>query len=413
MFSPVRPWTWTFAAAVLLLGSAAGATPRLVATVQFEVGSAELTSDDMAMLDGIKSQYPPDRWNYSFEGDHDPSPYDIVTPNASLRINERLGETRWQNIARYLGVPAIGLIRVTGDTVARVYVEERSETSGGPGLGASAPQSVADSLAALRRELDALRREQAEAAAAARRTAPAETILAVARFEELHVRLDKWLEERWWENMGGIELGILRVQPESPEKHSGATLIVGNGTPAYHPFEISTRFDFVRVGVPRIGITPALRWYDWSIRVHYGDDPLTRVSFVSNGDPVYLLGADLDAVPWRGSLVRLKYAGLGTRVHADHRPFSSYDQYDLRFDQNLWPHWRLEGQAVYDERFEKSLCYYGGWFAHGWRMLLGEFVIHMGFVRQLDAFAATRLRRENWVNTVSLGFSWERTRRLR
>ena len=408
MASPTRFFTWIPAAVLACVAAVASAEPRLVATVHFEVGSAELTSDATATLDGIKSQYPPDRWVYSFEGDHDPEPYDIVTPNASLRINERLGESRWQSVARYLGVPAIGLIRVTGQTDARVYVEERP--AGGPGSGVVVGPSpgVSDSLAALRRELDALREEQA-----LRRTAPAETILAVARLEEMHVRLDKWTSERWWESMGGLELGILRVQPESPDKHSGATLVIGNGTPAYHPFEITTKLDFLRLGNRRIGITPALRWYDWSIRIHYGEDAHTEISFVNNADPVYLLGADLDAVPWTGSLVRLKYAGLGTRVHADHRPFSSYDQYDLRFDQDLWPHWRLEFQGVYDERFEKSLCYYGGWIAHAWRMLLGECVLHMGFVRQLDAFAATRLHREDWVNTISVGFSWERLRRLR
>jgi hypothetical protein len=306
-------------------------------------------------------------------------------------------------------VPAIGLIRVTGQTDARVYVEERA--AGGPttGVAVGGPSpSVSDSLAALRRELDAMRRAQAVQV-----PAPAETIMAVAQLEEFHVRLDKWVSERWWENMGGVEIGILRVQPANPDKRTGATLILSNGTPAYHPFEITTRLDFIRLGNRRFGITPALRWYDWSIRVHYGEDFLTSVSLVSNADPVYLLGADLDAVPWKGSLVRLKYAGMGTRVHADHRPFSSYDQFDLRVDQDLWPHWRLEFQGVYDERFEKSLCYYGGWFAHAWRMLLGEFVVHMGFVRQLDAFAATRLRREDWVKTISVGVSWERARRLR
>ena len=203
------------------------------------------------------------------------------------------------------------------------------------------------------------------------------------------------------------------MQPEVAGDPTGATLSISNGTPAYHALDISTRLDFLRLGNERIGVTPALRWYDWDVRVHYGEDRETNTSFINRADPVYLVGADLDAVPWNGGLVRLKYAGAGTRVHAEQRHIKSFDQYDLRFDQNLAPRWRLELQGVYDERFEKSLCYYGAWVAYGWRLRLGEFAVHLGYVGQLDAFAAARLGREDPVSTVSLAFTWERQRRFR
>jgi hypothetical protein len=404
--------TYLFSSLLLLASLALAQERQLVATLDFEIGVAELDAGHTALLDGIKAQYPPDDYMYSFEGDHDPNPFDIITPGASKRVNERLAETRWQGAAEYLGVPAIGLVRYTGKTEARVYVQRRPIQ--GPGVGqAQGPSGVADSLAALRRGLDDLRRWNEELEAARKRSAAPETILSVARFEELHERSDKWLDRSWWEVAGGVEIGILRVSPERPEKHTGATLAISNGTPAYHALDISTRLDLFRLGVARIGITPALRLYDWDVRVHYGTDAHAPISFINDSDPVYLIGADLDAVPWDGGLIRLAYAGFGARVHAAHRNVISYDQYNLRLDQNLWPRWRFELQGVYDERFEKSLCYYGGWIAYGWRMRMGEFAIHLGYVEQLDAFAAARYGREDPISTVSLGFSWERQRRFK
>lgn len=396
---------------LILLASAAWAQERqLVATLQFEIGAAELTAEHRATLDGVKQQYPPSDYLYYFEGDHDPIPFEIVTPKASKRINEQLAQTRWEAAAQYLGVPPLGLVRATGSTEARVYVERR------PSVGmdvAPLARALEDSIAKLRNDLEKLRQSMAEGGGPGRSTAEPETIMAVAQLEELHERSDKWIDRRWWEAQGGFELGILRVQPARPGDPSGATLAVSNGTPAYHALDITTRLDFLRLGNERIGVTPSLRWYDWFIRVHYGQDQETNISFVNRSDPVFLLGADLDAKPWDGGLVRLKYAGFGGRVHAARRPATSYDQFDLRFDQNLWPSWRLELQGVYDERFEKSVCYYGAWIAHGWRMLLGEFAVHLGFVEQLDAFAAARLGREDPVSTISVGFTWERQRRFK
>lgn len=408
----------------LLLASIASAEDRtLVSTLFFEVGRADLTAEHRLALDALKTQYPTAQFTYYFEGDHDPSPFDRITPNASKRVNERLAETRWQVAAQYLGVPALGLVRYTGNTEVRVYVATSRPGSGGGGTGTGTGGSanatnaaLADSIAALRRELADLysRRYGADDEAGRRgATAPPETILAVARFEELHERSDKWVDARWWESSVGLELGILRVQPERPGRPTGATLSVSNGSPAYHALDISTRLDLFRLGNRRIGITPALRWYDWDIRIHYGDDRETRTSFVNRSLPLYLLGLDLDAAPWDGATMRLRYAGTGARVHAAQRHLVSYDQYDLRFDQNLAPRWRVELQAVYDERFEKSLCYYGLWIAHGWRMLLGEFSIRGGYVEQLAANQATIQNIEDPIGTVSVGFTWERTRRFR
>ena len=55
------------------------------------------------------------------------------------------------------------------------------------------------------------------------------TVLAVARIERLYERSDKWVDRRWWESQLGIDLGLLRVQPERPAKRTGATLSVSNG----------------------------------------------------------------------------------------------------------------------------------------------------------------------------------------
>lgn len=266
-------------------------------------------------------------------------------------------------------------------------------------------------MARVSRELHELRDHLARLDSA-RAVSPAEpeTILAVARIERLHERSDKWVDRRWWESQIGIDLGLLRVQPERRGKRTGATLSISSGTPSYHALDISTVLDFVRLGNDRIGVTPALRWLDWSIRVHYGDDAHAAISFVNDSEPVFTLGANLDAEPWTGGLLRLKYAGFGARVHAPHRKLVSYDQFDLRVDQRLWPKWGLEGQAVYDERFEKSLVYYGIWLARAWRMRVGEFSVRLGFVEQLDAFAAPAV--EDPISTVSIGFAWDRWRRL-
>ena len=62
------------------------------------------------------------------------------------------------------------------------------------------------------------------------------------------------------------------------------------------------------------------------------------------------------------------------------------------------------------ERFEKALCYWGIWVARAWRMRVGEFSVRLGFVEQLDAFAAPE--REDPISTVSVGFAWDRWRWL-
>lgn len=397
-------------------GAAAAQERQLVATLEFEIGEATLSAEHRAQLDALKSDYPPTRYMYTFEGDHDPVPFDIVTPNASLRINERLAETRWQAAAEYLGLPPFGLVRYTGSTEARVYVQPWSAVDfyppgAGPSGTTRAPSALQDSLARLDQELRDLR-DRVEGLDSARARVPAEpeTVLAVARIERLYERSDKWVDRRWWESQLGVELGILRVQPERPGHRTGATLSISNGSPAYHALDISTVLDFVRLGNDRFSVTPALRWLDWSIRIHYGDDAHAPVSFVNDSEPVFTLGANLEAQPWTGGLVRLNYAGFGARVHAPNRKLVSYDQFDLRIDQRLWPKWGLEGQAVYDERFEKALCYYGVWLARAWRMRLGEFSVRLGFVEQLDAFAAPK--REDPISTVSIGFAWERWRRL-
>jgi hypothetical protein len=399
---------------VLVVATVAGAEERqLVATLPFEVGAAALTPEHRTRLEEVARLYPPGGWQYLFEGDHDPRPFASVSPQASTRLNERLAESRWQSAAAYLGVPPLGLVRVTGANEARVYVQQRPPAPLAMRAAPAAGPNVQDSLAALHRTVNE-QAERIEALERERAQAPPETPLAVARFEELHVRLDKWAEERWWEFQGGLELGILRVQPERPgSRQSGATLAIANGSPAYHPLDISIRLDLFRLGIERAGVTPALRWYDWDVRFHYGDDPEASTSLVNGADPVYLLGLDLDAAPWCGSRWRLRYAGIGARVHAADRELESYDQYDLRIDQRFTPRTWIELQAVYDERFEKSLCDAGGWLAHGWPLGLGMFSLQLGFVEQLDAFAATTSGREEFVGTVSLGLRWERGARFR
>ncbi len=379
-----------------------------VATLAFDPGLAELLPEHRAVLDDLLRRYPPAGYIYSFEGDHDPSRYFKVTPKASERLSERLGETRWQNVAQYLGVSPLGFVRTTGRAEVRVYVEPRSKV-------------LEDSLATLRREIDALRQAigaQSPGTAlppstAPRAFAPAETVLAVARLEELFERSDKWVDRQWWESQGGIELGILRVTPERTGHRTGATLRIANGTPSYQPLEITTRLDLFRIGVERFGITPALRWYDWGIRAHYGDDRDARATFLNRADPNYLIGFDVDARPWSGAWARLEYAGFGSRVHAAHRQLISYDHYDVRFDQRLVPRLHLELQAVYDERFKKSLAYSGAWLAYVWPLRLGEFSMSLGFVEELDALAASSptRSREDLISTVSLGFAWRRARR--
>lgn len=384
----------------LFLVSVAEAQEREPAAIlHFEIGASELTPEHRSALDDLRRRYPPERFDYAFEGDHDPTGYTQLSPTASQRVSERLAESRWQNAARHLGVPPFGLVRSTGKTEVRVYAAPKGRV-------------LEDSLAILRRELQDLRRKLAERPAPVA-IAPArqvDTVLAVARLEKIHQRSDKWMDRRWWETQFGVEIGILRVQPERG-RPTGATLVIGNGSPAYHPFEITTRLDVARFGSERIGIRPALRWYDWDIRVHYGDDREARASFLNQSDPIYLLGLDLDATPWPGARIDLQWAGAGARVHAGHRALVGYDHYDLRFEQRLTGRSRLEAQAVYDERFEKSLAYAGGWVAYGWPLRLGEFSLRLGFVEQLDAFAATAVRRprEDHVSTVSVGFAWQRS----
>jgi hypothetical protein len=407
-------WTPASGFAILLLTAAVGhpdvavAAPErtLAATLDFEVGQADLTADHRATLDEVLRRYPTDQFLYSFEGDHDDQPFRRLTPNASRRVSERLAETRWQNAAQYLGVQPYGMVRNTGRTAVRVYVEPRS-------------QAMADSLAALRRELDDVRRRLGTAAvvpapvAAPRAVAPEETVLAVARIEKLYERSDKWVDQRWWEAQAGIELGILRVTPERTSgRPSGAMLRIAGGTPAHMPFEITTRLDLFRLGNDRIGITPALRWYDWYLQFHWGDDRESEVALANSSDPVFLFGLDLDAHPWRRAWLTLEYAGVGARVHASHRPVTSYDHYLFRFEQGLSRHWRVEAEAVYDERFKKSLAYAGGWLAYVWPMKVGEFALSLGFVEQLDALKATTGRREeDFISTVSIGVMWRRLRR--
>lgn len=406
-------WRVCILALLLLVSSAAAAQERqLVATLHFEVGEAALDDGHRAQLDALRQPYPPADYMYTFEGDHDPSPFEIVTPNASTRINERLAETRWQAAAQYLGVPAWGLVRYTGSTEARVFVQPWSAVRG-MGSGGAGPGALQDSLARLDRELRDLqdRLARSESLAVLKPAVP-ETVFAVATLERIHERSDKWVDRRWWESQGGFEVGLLRVQPPRPGRPSGATLQCSNGTPAYHALDISTRLDFARLGNDRLSVTPALRWYDWSIRVHYGDDPHTAISFVNLADPIYVLGGDLDAAPWPGGALRLKYVGFGARVHGTTRKLVSFDQFDLRLAQRLWPKWGVEAQAVYDERFEIALSYYGAWLARAWRMRIGEFSMRLGFVEQHAAFAAVRRGREDPISTISLGFAWDRERWL-
>ena len=401
--------------AVIILVAVAVSAPRAqertpVATLTFGVGEADLTDEHRAVLDGLRQKYSPDDYIYLFEGDHDATGYIQLTPKASQRLSERLAETRWQNAAHHLGVPPFGLVHATGRTDVRIYVEPRS-------------RALEDSLATLRREMDRLRDELGtgqrpdETPPPTRKTAPPDTVLAVAQLEEIYERSDKWVDDTWWEAQGGAELGILRVSPQRPGEYSGAMLRIASGTPAHMPFEITLRLDVIRLGVERFGVTPALRWYDWDIRVHYGDDREADISFVNRSDPAYMLGLDLDARPWSGAWMGLEYAGVGTRVHAAHREVISYDHYDFRFEQRIVPRVRFEAQAVYDERFKKSLAYAGGWFAYVWPMRLGEFAVSLGFVEQLDANLATtpiaRLRAEDLISTISLGFKWRRTPRYR
>jgi hypothetical protein len=399
---------------------AGGPAPlRLVATLDFPVGGAELTAEHRDALDDLARRFPPAAWLYTFEGDHDTRPFRVsaLSRAASDRLNERLAETRWQNVAAHLGVPPLGFVRSTGATEVRVYVEPRP-AGAAERVAEPAAEALADSIARLRGEIETLRRQladRARIAVAVAPPAPAETVLAVARIEAMHVRTDKWVDRRWWESGAGVELGLLRVQPERPGRPTGATLIVGNGTFAYHPLEVTTRLDVLRLGWSRLGVTPALRWYDWSLRIHYGDDRQARGTFFSGSDPNYLFGLDLDARPWEGAVLRAAWAGMGARVHAASRALASYDHFVLRFGQRLVSGWGVEAQAVFDERFEKSLAYAGAWLAHGWPMRIGEFSARVGFVEQLDALAATAplpQRREDPVSTVSFGVAWTRSRRF-
>jgi len=374
-----------------------------VATLSFEVGESDLTAEHRTVLDDLLRRYPPDDHVYLFEGDHDDTGYRQLTPQASQRLSERLAETRWQNAAKHLGVPPFGLVRTTGSTEVRIYVEPRSH-------------ALEDSLAALRREMKRLHDQRpSEMPPTKRDIAPPDTVLAAVRLEEVHERSDKWVDRTWWEVQGGVELGLFRVTPERPGRHTGATLRIANGTPAYHPFEVTIRLDLFRLGVERFGVTPSLRWFDWDIRAHYGDDRQADISFLNRSDPSYMFGLDLDARPWSGAWMTLMYAGVGARVHAAHREVISYDLYDFRFEQKIVHHVRFEAQAVYDERFKKSLAYAGGWVAYVWPMRLGEFAASLGFVEQLDANLATapiaRQQAEDLISTISLGFAWRRTPR--
>ena len=398
--------------AVLILVAVAVSAPRAqertpVATLTFGVGEADLTAEHRAVLDDLRQKYSTDDYIYLFEGDHDATGYIQLTPKASQRLSERLAETRWQNAAHHLGVPPFGLVHATGRTDVRIYVERRS-------------RALEDSLAALRREVGRLSDQVAGGAVPGepppkRDVAPPDTVLSAVRLEEVHERSDKWLDRTWWEVQGGVELGLFRTTPDRPGRHTGAQLRIANGTPAYHPLEITLRLDLFRLGVERFGVTPAFRWFDWEIQTHYGDDRGSNISFINRSDPNYMLGLDLDARPWSGAWMTLVYAGVGARVHAAHREVISYDHYDFRFEQKIVHNVRFEAQAVYDERFKKSLAYAGGWVAYVWPMRLGEFAASLGFVEQLDANLATApnpsQQAEDLISTISLGFAWRRTPR--
>ena len=386
---------------------AAALTPEWnqVAVLGFAPGAAELTAEHRAALDGLLGAYPIAKFEYSFEGDHSSTPYHFLRPQASLRVNERLAETRWEAAANYLGVEPMGSVRATGMTQVRVFTRARAAAP-----TASAPVAAidADSIQAMQRQIGALGDRLRGLEDANDRLAhfietkvSPDTVFRGIELEAADISVDKRTSDRFYEAAGGVELGLFRTFLRGERQSSGVVFALSNGSAAYTGFQASLVFDDLAFGNSRCSFSPVVTWYDPRLRTAIGSDQRAQTQLWYHADPAVTLGLRATVKPWTGSKLRVGYLGIGAQVHDANRPVQSFDLVDARFTQRVRGPAGLEAVAVYDERFSHEMSYFAGY--GYWQMFAGrdQYTLRAGIARQLQPLSVGR-----YVNAASFGITY-------
>lgn len=374
---------------------------QLVAVLDFAPGSTDLTEAHCAQLEAVRRENSPERHEFFFEGDHDPSPYRGMRPQASLRLNERLAETRWQSVAQFLGVTASGAVRATGTPQARVFTRPRPEpaTAGPSDIVMQLQRQIAD----LGERLHALDDQNARLGSLVTARVAPDTVFRGIQLESVQLAIDKRTDDRFYEAFAAVELGLLRSVVRGERQRSGLVLAISNGSTTHTGFQAALVFEDFGFGNDRARFSPVVSWHDPSLRASVGSAAGSQSSLWSRSDPSLSLGLRLAARPWEGARLRIAYLGVGSRVHADRRPIRSLDLFEARAQQRLSGPLGVEAVAVFDERFEREMSYFGGFAS--WDLRLGRDVLGLraGLVRQLAPYRPYR-----YVNAVSLGLELQR-----
>jgi hypothetical protein len=390
-----------------LASVAAALTPdwSQVAVLDFAQGAAELTPDHRAALDGLLTAYPIAKFEYSFEGDHSSTPYHFLRPQASLRVNERLAETRWEAAANYLGVEPIGSVRATGMTQVRVFTRPRAEAA----AAATPVASIdADSIQALHRQIGALGERLRGLEAANDRMAhfietkvTPDTVFRGIELESAVVSVDKRTSDRFYEASGGVELGLFRTFLRGERQSSGVVFALSNGSAAYSGLQLSLVFDDLAFGNERCSLSPVVTWYDPNLRAAIGSDQRAQTQLFYRADPAVTVGLRATVKPWIGGKLHVGYLGVGAQVHEANRPLHSFDLVDARFTQRLRGPAGVEAVAIYDERFSHEMSYFAGY--GSWQMFAGrdQYTLRAGIARQLQPMSTGR-----YVNAASFGITY-------
>lgn len=389
------------ASSPLQLAARAAAGWQLVAVLDFAPGSTELTDAHRAQLEAVQRLHPPERTDFFFEGDHDPSPYRGMRAQASLRLNERLAETRWQNVVQFLGVTASGAVRATGVPQARVFARARveNEAAGPSDLVLQLQRQIAD----LGDRVRALDGENTRLASIVSTKVVPDTIFRGIQLESVQLAVDKRTGDRFYEAFAAVELGLLRSVVRGERQRSGLVLALSNGSATHAGFQAALVFEDFGFGTERARFSPVVSWHDPSLRASVGSSSGSQSSLWSRSDPSVSLGLRLAAVPWDGARLRVAYLGVGSRVHAERRPIRSLDLFEARAHQRVRGPLGVEAVAIFDERFEREMSYWGGFASWDLRVARDVLGLRAGLVRQLAPYKPYR-----YVNAVSLGIELQR-----